>query len=279
MIRIGELAKRAGVSSEVLRAWERRYGVLHPQRTVGGFRLYGDDDVTRIRRMRSFIDGGMSAAEAARAVRGAAAPAEEQPLPRELTESLERALLGLDATSAHDAIDALLGAVSVETFLRDAVLPILHRIGDRWATGEITVAHEHFVTNLVRGRLIGLARGWDHGPGRRALLACAPGELHDMGLISFGLALARTGWRIFYLGQSTPLDSLAAVAHDQRVDLVVIASVDRARFAAAAPELRTIGRRLTLAIGGVGATADVAKKIHARLLPNDPISAARELAA
>lgn len=278
MIRIGEVAKRAGVSSEVLRAWERRYDVLHPERTEGGFRLYGDADVARIRRMRALIDEGMSAAEAARVVRGAPAVAAERPLPLELAETLERALLGLDATTAHDAIDALLGAVSVETFLRDAALPILHRIGDRWAAGEITVAHEHFVTSLVRGRLIGLARGWDRGSGRHALLACAPGELHDMGLIAFGLALARGGWRILYLGQNTPLDALASVAHNERIDLVVVSSVDPARFTAAAAELRTVGRHLGLALGGAGATAELAKKVHARLLPDDPIAAARELA-
>lgn len=277
MIRIGELAKRAGVSSEVLRAWERRYGVLHPERTEGGFRLYGDDDVARIRRMRALIDGGMSAAEAAREV-GTGAPA-ERPLPLELTDTLERALLGLDATTAHDAIDALLGAVSVETFLRDVALPLLHRIGERWAAGDISVAHEHFVTNLLRGRLVGLARGWDRGPGKRALLACAPGELHDVGLIAFGLALARNGWRVFYLGQNTPLDSLTSVAEDQRVDVVVISSVDRARFAAAAAGLRTLARHRALAIGGAGATADLAKKVRARLLASDPIAAARELAA
>ena len=276
MIRIGELAKRSGVSSEVLRAWERRYAVLHPERTEGGFRLYGDEDVARIRRMRSLIDDGMSPAEAARVVRGGIADL-ERPLPLELSETLERALLALDSTTAHDAIDALLGAVSVETFLRDAALPILHRVGDRWAAGEISVAHEHFVTNLVRGRLIGLSRGWDRRPGRHALLACAPGELHDVGLIAFGLALARNGWRILYLGQNTPADSLASVAHGEHVDLVVVSSVEPERFAPA--DLRSVGRHLTLAIGGAGATPDIAKKIHARLLPSDPIAAARECAA
>jgi DNA-binding transcriptional MerR regulator/methylmalonyl-CoA mutase cobalamin-binding subunit len=281
MIRIGELARRAGVTSEVLRAWERRYGVLQPKRSAGGFRLYGDDDLALITRMRSLIDEGMGPAEAARAVRdarGAAAPA-ERPLPVALVEALERALLALDSTTAHDAIDALLGAVTVETFLRDAALPILRRIGDRWEAGEITVAHEHFVTNLVRGRLFGLAHGWDRGRGSSALLACAPDELHDIGLIAFGLALARTGWRILYLGQNTPVDALSSVAASEAVDLVVVSAVDPTRFAGAAAALRSLGRRMPLAVGGAGATAAAAKRIHARLLPNDPIAAAHEAAA
>lgn len=280
MIRIGELAKRAGVSSEVLRAWERRYGVIHPGRSEGGFRLYGDDDVARIRQMRSLIDEGMSPAEAARMIVGGNAGRDhDRPLPVQLIDTLERALLALDATTAHDAIDALLAAVTVETFIRDAALPIVRRIGERWASGEITVAHEHFVSNVIRGRLMGLGHGWDRGPGRLAILACAPGELHDIGLISFAVALARDGWRICYLGQDQPVGALSEVARAEHADLIVISSIDPARFAAVAADLRALGRRSVLAIGGAGATADVAKKVHARLLPNDPIDAARELSA
>lgn len=279
VIRIGELAKRAGVSAEVLRAWERRYGVLHPDRTEGGFRLYGDADVARIRRMRALIDDGMSPAQAARVVTSgdAGAVPAERPLPVELVETLERALLALDATTAHDAIDALLGAVTVETFIRDAVLPIVRQIGDRWARGEITVAHEHFVSNLIRGRLLGLAVGWDRGPGRLAVLACAPGEQHDIGLIAFGIALARHGWRICYLGQNTPAESLASVARSERADVVVVSSIDAKRLAEAAGELRPLARHLVVAIGGAGASEDAAKKIHAKLLPHDAIEAARQL--
>lgn len=281
MIRIGELAKRSGVSSEVLRAWERRYGVIHPGRSEGGFRLYGDDDVARIRRMRTLIDEGMSPAEAARAIRGGSAGglAGDRPLPVELADTLERALLALDATTAHDTIDALLGAVTIETFLRDVALPVLRRIGERWAGGGTTVAHEHFATNLMRGRLLGLAQGWDRVPGRSALLACAPGELHDIGLIALGLALYRHGWRVCYLGANMPIDSLSAVALSEHVDLVVVSSLDAALFAAATRDLRALGRRVALALGGAGATADIAKKAYARLLPNDPIAAARELSA
>lgn len=281
MIRIGELAKRAGVSSEVLRAWERRYGVIHPERSEGGFRLYGDDDVARIRKMRSLIDEGMSAAEAARAiVGGSAGPRDQQrPLPAELVDTLERALLALDATTAHDAIDALLAAVTVESFIRDAALPIVRRIGERWASGEITVAHEHFVSNVIRGRLIGLGHGWERGPGRLAILACVPGELHDIGLVAFGVALARDGWRICYLGQDQPVDALSQVARAEQADLVVLSSIDASRFAAVAPDVRALARRFAVAIGGAGASADAAKKVHARLLPNDPIDAARELSA
>ena len=76
---------------------------------------------------------------------------------------------------------------TVETVLRVVLLPYLAELGDRWSTGEATVAQEHFASNLIRGRLLGIGRGWDGGDRPRAVLACAPGELHDLGLIAFGL--------------------------------------------------------------------------------------------
>ena len=78
----------------------------------------------------------------------------------------------------------------------------------RWERGEASVAQEHFASNLLRGRLLGLARGWAEATGPRAVLACAPGELHDLPLISFGLALAARGWSITYLGPDTPIATI-----------------------------------------------------------------------
>jgi DNA-binding transcriptional MerR regulator len=70
-LRIGELSRRVGVSPELLRAWERRYGVLEPARTNGGLRLYSAEDVRRVRAMQAYLQSGLSAAEAARLARGA----------------------------------------------------------------------------------------------------------------------------------------------------------------------------------------------------------------
>lgn len=278
MIRIGELAKRAGVSPELVRAWERRYALLSPKRTEGGYRLYDDEAVSRIRRMRELIAGGMSTAQAADLAKaGAAAPA-AAPIPSELTAALALALRSLDEASAHAAVDRLLSTVTVESFLTDAVLPILRDIGERWSARRTTIGHEHFATTVLRGRLLGLARGWDNGPGPLVALACLPGELHDVGLIAFGIVLSRSGLRVLYLGQDTPLDSVADLAVGQGCVLAVIASVESARFDEHASGLRKLARSLPVAIGGAGANAAVAKRTGARLLPEDPVAAAREIA-
>lgn len=264
------------MSPEVVRAWERRYQLLEPARTEGGFRLYAEDDLARVRRMRELMAGGMSAAEAARAAResGAAPLVAAPPVPVELTDRLRSALASFDEDAAHRAVDDLLAAITLETFLRDVVLALLREIGEAWETKRASVGHEHFATTLLRGRLLGLARGWDRGGGRRAALACMPGELHDVGLIAFGIVLARRGWRVLYLGQDTPLASLEDDARAAHASAVVLSAVGTTTFEAHTRELRALARAVPVAIGGSGATERVAKAIGARLLPADAVAAA-----
>jgi DNA-binding transcriptional MerR regulator len=277
-LRIGELSRRSGVSPELLRAWEHRYGLLRPQRSDGGFRLYSPDDERRVAVMRAHLERGLSAAEAARLTldEGETAPAAETTALERGARELRAALDALDESAAQAAIDRLLSGFSVELFLRDVVLPYLRELGDRWERGEASVAQEHFASQVLRGRLLGLARGWDRGTGPRALLACAPGEQHDLGLIAFGLALRDRGWRITFLGPDTPLDTLADAVARLRADAVVLAATTPERFEAGRAALPQIA---PLWIAGAGATAELAADTGARLLDADPLAAAERVAA
>jgi MerR family transcriptional regulator, light-induced transcriptional regulator len=239
VFRISELARRTGASTDLLRAWERRYGLLHPQRTPGGFRLYDEGDVERVERMRAGLERGLAAAEAAQAaLEPAAEPAELLPV-----------LLAFDDERAHAILDDLLSRLSVEGVLHDVVAPTLRLIGEGWERGEISVAQEHFAANVLRGRLVGLARRWDQGLGPRALLACAPGDQHDLPLILFGLALRRRGWRILFLGADTPLDVLAATARAEAPDVVVLSS-SGATAIPTADELENLAAAAPLVLAG-----------------------------
>jgi MerR family transcriptional regulator, light-induced transcriptional regulator len=285
MVRIGELGRRVGVSEHVLRAWERRYGLLRPARSPGGYRLYSDADEHRIRRMQAHLAAGLSAAEAARA-----ALSEEQfnPPPLAGTGSADGALAGLaqdlaqrldrlDEPGAQAALDRLLAAFTMETVLRDALLPYLHDLGDRWESGQVSIAGEHFASNLLRGRLAGLARGWGYGHGPRAVLACPPGEQHDLPLLMFGIMLHRCGWRVEYLGASTPVAELALTALECRADVVVMAATVKERFSRLTDDLAQLARQVPLALAGAGATQALTDETGARLLPGDPVSEAQRL--
>jgi DNA-binding transcriptional MerR regulator len=280
-VRIGELSRRTGVSPELLRAWEQRYGLLRPARSDGGFRLYSPQDEQRVATMRSHLEQGLSAAEAARITldqESAPAPAAELPVLALGASALRAALDRLDESAAHAAIDELLSSFSVETVLREVVMPYLRELGDRWARGEASVAQEHFASQVLRGRLLGLARGWDRGLGPRALLACMPGEQHDLGLIMFGLGLRDHGWRITFLGPDTPLDTLSDAATTLQPDAVVLAATTSDRFESGRPALRRLARAVPLWVAGAGATPDVAKATGAQLLDLNPLDGAERVA-
>lgn len=281
-LRIGELSRRVGVSPELLRAWERRYGLLGPERSPGGFRLYSDVDVARIRAMKEHLGRGLSAAEAARLARTVeAAPEREEVVRPELAaeqDALRDALDRFDEVGAHDALDRLFSTFTMETVLGDVVIPLLHDLGDRWEQGQATVAQEHFASNLLRGRLLGLARGWDRGTGPRAILACPPDELHDLGLLVFGLALRARGWRITFLGANTPLDTIADTAIRIAPDIVVIAALMPSRLRAVLPQVRVLAKEWRVALAGASASQKLAEQAGAELLGEDPLAAAERVA-
>jgi DNA-binding transcriptional MerR regulator len=257
-LRIGELSRRSGVSPELLRAWERRYGLLRPARTAGGMRLYSPADVERVHLMRRHLAAGLSAAEAAaQAVRAAAVDREGAVLaPAAVRQELAGALDRFDEPGAQAILDRLLAATTVETLLGDVVMPYLAELGERWQRGEVSVAQEHFASGVLRGRLLGLARGWGLGVGPVAVLACLPGEQHDLGLLAFGLALRARGWRIVYLGADAPMETLEDVSRELEPSLIVLHAVIGERVRPAAEPIRALARRHRVALGGAAARED-----------------------
>ena len=281
LLRIGALSERVGVSPELLRAWESRYGLLQPLRTGGGFRLYSVADENRVRSMRRHVEAGVPAAEAARLALGETTSLSEGAIPvgfTSLADELRDALDRLDEPGAHAVIDRLLAAFTVDTVLRDVVIPYLRELGERWERGEASIAQEHFASNVLRGRMLGLARGWGRRSGPTTVLACAPGELHDLPLIVFGLVLAGRGRAIIYLGPDTPVSTIRDALGGIQAELVVISATTSERFTAARRELAELARAIHVAVAGAGASEAFARKIGATLLDGDPVTAAEHVA-
>lgn len=310
-MRIGELAARTGVSVHVLRVWERRYGLLTPSRSAGGYRLYGPQDEWRVRETARLRDEGMPAAQAAatalQASRGlppdlgdlmgptdGGAPgqarvdgadgADDGGVPQ-LRERLLQAIDEFDGTAAQAILDVALEHLGVEESIAQLVMPVLHETGDRWAAGRFTVAQEHFASNLIRTRLSSLSLAWDAGTGPMAILACPSGERHDLALLAFGVVLGRTGWRVRYLGADTPLATLGSAVEALEPDLVVLSAVREQPLAEAADHLAELTEaaaaalaRAQVVVAGGGATQEVADRLGATRLHGDPVEVARRLA-
>jgi methanogenic corrinoid protein MtbC1 len=229
--------------------------------------------------MRRHLSAGVSAAQAARlalaeTLADDASSTALATLPGELRAALDR----LDEPGAHAALDRLLASLTIEAVLRDVLLPYLHELGERWERGEISVAQEHFASNVLRGRLLGLARGWGNGSGPTTVLACAPGEFHDLPLMMFGLVLAGRGRSVTYLGPDTPVATIREALAALHPDRVVISATAGRRLRAAKAELAELAREVPVAIAGAGASARLAREIGATLLEDDPVTAAERIA-
>jgi MerR family transcriptional regulator, light-induced transcriptional regulator len=278
-LRIGELSRRSGVSPELLRAWERRYDLLRPERSSGGLRLYSEEDLERVRAMQRHIAAGVAAREAAvlatqPAPQATAATVFDAQMAR---AGLRRTLEAFDEPGSQAVFDSLLAVATVDTLLSEVVLPYLREVGERWERGEVSIAQEHFASSLLRGRLLGLARGWGRGGGPRALLACPPGEQHDLGLIAFGLALRERGWRIDYLGTDTPIESIAEAAATIEPELLVVSAVAATPLRRFAGEIAALAPGRIVAVAGAGAGGFDAPGVLT--LNGDPIAEADRLSA
>jgi DNA-binding transcriptional MerR regulator len=275
-LRIGEFARQVGVSPELLRAWERRYGLLHPIRSDGGFRLYTSEDVVRVEQMKRALDEGLSAAQAARRALTPARPSEAAL--EHARERLVAAAHAYDEAAVHSVLDQALAGFALETVLRELILPALREIGYEWERGELEIGEEHFATSLIRERLLALSRFWGRGGGSRAILACAPGERHDIGLIAFGLVLRSHGWRILFLGADTPIQTLAKAVAALKPQLVVVASMDGALLEPLGGELRRLARSARLVLSGTGASEELCARLRVDRLDGDLVAAAETVA-
>ena len=236
--------------------------------------------------MQAYLARGLSAAEAARAALSDGQSPAPDVQPRiagqreglgDVPGALARAMEQMDEPAAQALLDRLLAEFTVETVLREVVLPYLYMLGEDWERGQTDVAQEHFASNLIRGRLFSLARGWGNGRGPTALLACAPGEEHDLPLLAFGIVLHRNGWRIAYLGANTPVEDLTRTVADLQPDLVVLSAVTPERINTVQEDLARLARIAPLALAGAGATPASARAVGAQLFDEDPVTAAEHL--
>jgi MerR family transcriptional regulator, light-induced transcriptional regulator len=284
-LRIGELSRRAGVSPELLRAWERRYALLQPTRSPGGLRLYSLEDLERVRLMSRHIAQGLAAREAAalaaRARLGGGDSTAREPTPAfdpgRARAELGRSMEAFDEPAAQAVIDELLAVATIDAVLSEVALPFLHDLGERWERREISVAQEHFASQLLRGRLLGLARGWGRGNGPGALLACPPAEPHDLGLIAFGLALRARGWKIHFLGGDTPVESIVDAAGRIQPALVVLSATTPGVLSPIAAELARLARRHQVAVAGAGAGGFDPGGAAVLTLTGDPVTEAQRM--
>jgi DNA-binding transcriptional MerR regulator/methylmalonyl-CoA mutase cobalamin-binding subunit len=274
LYRIHVVAQMVGLSENLLRAWERRYGVLEPRRTAGGYRAYTAVDVELLRRVKRLTQEGVSIGdvkpllpdlrrEAKAAVQ--AGPADDgaegpQGDAGDRLEQWSRGILDAAAASSQEKVEAVLdealGSLPAATVVEELLLPTMREVGQRWHEGLLSVAQEHLVTHAVRTRLLTLLHGAPTGTRGHALCACFPDEDHELGLLAAAFRFRQGGFRVTYLGPRTPFEHLGAMAARLKPDVVALSQVGRlpARdFKKLLGGAQAAAGKAVLLVGGAGA--------------------------
>ena len=230
---VAEVEERSGVPASSLRQWERRYGFPNPERSASGYRYYSEQDLTMIRKMSDLVAQGIPPSRAAAIMQEEPMGATGGRAPGELTRELAESLRVLDLERADKVLSEAFAIHSVEAVLLDVVQPALVHIGELWHQGKLNVATEHVASNHLQGRLRSLLRVMPTEGGRhRLLVACAPGEQHEIGALILAILLRRAGFEALYLGADTPVADLVALAKSTEPAAVLVSATSSASLKA-----------------------------------------------
>lgn len=251
MLNIAALTRRTGVHADTIRKWEQRYGILRPDRTPGGQRRYSESDVARVEWLKARLDEGYRIGEAAALLdRTAVSSTPTEELQRSFVDATGRG----DGAALAEIVDQALTLSSLERSFRDVLAPALVDVGERWRAGRLSIAQEHLASGTVRAaleRLLAVGRGSIRGA---AVLTCAPGERHEIGLLMFAVLLRADGWQVSYLGADTPVADAAGLATGLGASLLGFSAGTRATVMRLRRELDGVRLPATLRVlvGGRG---------------------------
>lgn len=251
------LSELTGVPATTLRAWERRYGLLKPKRTPKGHRLYDGADLETVRRVVQLLEANHPISRAARILRDGTPEAEGGDTGTSpwggLRKRMLRAIEAFDDNRLDAVYNEALAVYPVDIVTLNLLRPLLELIGERWQERESGIAEEHFFTAYLRNKIgARMHHASTRAQGRRLLLACLPGEHHELGILLFGLSALARGYRLLYLGADLPLAQVARVAGSVDIGGVVLSGTTtelsaelRATLAALADALK-----IPLMLGG-----------------------------
>ena len=235
------LSERTGVRPVTLRAWERRYDLLEPERLDNNYRLYSERDIQVIRWITSLLDEGLSISNAVREFKRLKSqghwpqalttiqPPEPTKEPQHPTkyyaDRLYSALIDHKEPQALKILDQVQSMFDLKTIFLEIISPSLYQIGDAWYRGEIRIATEHFASNLIRGVLLNLMQAFPvYSSTPHLLVGCAPEEFHEIASLMLSVLLRREGYQVEFLGSDLPMEDLVFYAEDVSADMVIVSA-------------------------------------------------------
>ena len=271
LLPIRTVASLTGVNPVTLRAWERRYQLVMPHRTPKGHRLYSRENVDLIKQILELLDQGIAISQVKPLLERTPAEAEAAPAtePGEAWRGYQQTMLGaieaFDERALDDVYNEALSLYPVDVVSQRLITPLLRILGEHWKDSDTGIAQEHFFSVYLRNKLgsrIHHVNQRSGGP--LLLLACVPGESHELGLLLFSLASAGFGYRSLLLGANTPLQQLPGVIDKRNCSAVVLSSTAKSSRGVLENDLPELVKKVTVPVfvGGGHATRS-RKKIEA----------------
>lgn len=257
------VARRTGLSADVIRVWERRYQAVEPSRAAGSRRLYSDADVERLTLLRKATSAGrrigdvakLSMSDLREMVRDDADSAVGAPVAgtgaaaRHLRECRD-AVAALDPAAFHQCLASAAVTLSTPVLLEQLIGPLMREIGDGWREGKLRICHEHMATPLVNGFLSAMVQTVAVAEGGPAVVIATPaGQHHEIGAQMAALTAATEGWKVIYLGADLPAEDIAAAAREGGARAVALSITYPPDDPALADQLRRLRSALPEEVG------------------------------
>jgi DNA-binding transcriptional MerR regulator/methylmalonyl-CoA mutase cobalamin-binding subunit len=227
---IGKVSEMTGVNAITLRAWERRYDLIRPTRTQKGHRLYTTEDVERIDGILQLMEKGIPISRVSDVLDSNIMinpPADKEPSNSwdSYRASLMDAIIHFDDTKLETIYNEVLSLYPHHLMTRRLLMPLLKELGERWKLTQFGVAEEHFFSVYLRNKLgARLHHRNMENNGPKLILACLPGEHHEIGLLLFALAASDRGFKPLLFGADMPITELVAVTKQTDIDAIIVSS-------------------------------------------------------
>jgi DNA-binding transcriptional MerR regulator len=239
---IKTLCAQTGVLAVTVRAWERRYGLLSPQRAENRYRLYSERDIATLMWVKERADHGISISSAVRefqslvtsgkpvetkiSMASAAPQRKTNTPPAEYAKRLYQALIAHDDASANQIWIEFSDSFTLSDIWESILVPVLVEIGEAWYTHKIRITTEHIASAFIRGKLHAL---FHHLPNHRSrhfiLIGCAPDEQHEISSLMLAILMRDRGHHVEYLGPDIPLDDLVDYARHERPRMIILTAM------------------------------------------------------
>lgn len=267
--RIHRVAKLTGLSKDVIRVWERRFDLLKPTRGANRYRNYSDEDVSLLRYLKEQLDAGGSIGELSKLGREELLTRARANTPHlavvenmfvRLLRELISTLTPLDRVTFEKRLNGAVAVIPFDEALHGILLPLQEQVGQLWHDGQLDVAVEHYVTCQIQQKIFSAMNQLPVAEfGATVVVACPPGEEHDIAALAVAYHCRVRGCRVYYLGANVPIDALIKLCSEMKPDLTIL-SFPIVRSEARGTELaQVLAHEVSpvsdLAVGGHGAIA------------------------